>query len=108
MDDARDANRTIDWWQQFLWPHIFRVFRIAIDPRKMLLAGLGLLALAAGDWVSERLPFALADASHQTEWPWGQSTETNRPLDSTSDVAEIVQSVSINSRSIVQPMVDFI
>ena len=48
----------IDYARVFPWVHLFRAFRIAIDPRKLLLAALGVILLAVGNWLIAHLPFA--------------------------------------------------
>ena len=77
MDDARNANTPILWRRHFPWLHLFRAFRIAIDPRKLLLAGLAMLFLSAGEWGIDRLPFAqqreLQGEPAAMRWPWEQS-----------------------------------
>ena len=77
MDDARNANMQILWRRQLPWLHIFRAFRIAVDPRKLLLAGLAMLFLSVGERGIDRLPFAPQDVSQSEpaamQWPWEQS-----------------------------------
>jgi hypothetical protein len=48
----------IEYARVFPWVHLFRAFRIAIDPRKLLLAALGVILLALGNWLIAHLPFA--------------------------------------------------
>jgi hypothetical protein len=54
----------------FPWVHLVRAFRIAVDPRKLLIGALALVALAAGDWAFSHLPFS-ADRPAAVHWPWG-------------------------------------
>ena len=35
----------------WLFPHIFRTFRVALDPKKLLLAAVGIILMALGWWV---------------------------------------------------------
>ena len=66
----------------FPWLHLFRAFWIAVDIRKMLLAGFALIAIAAGGWVFDQLPFSpmqlnprdSANANVQ-RWPWQESLD---------------------------------
>ena len=76
MDDARNANMPILWRRQLPWLHIFRAFRIAVDPRKLLLAGLAMLFLSAGEWGIDRLPFAPPQENPAAmQWPWEQPVQ---------------------------------
>jgi hypothetical protein len=57
------------------WLHLFRAFRIALDPRKIVLGALAAFVLTAGDRVIDTLPFAPANAAgfHPPPgmgWPW--------------------------------------
>ena len=60
-----DASRIRRW---FPWLHLFQAFRIAMDYRKILLAILAVVALAAGEWGFSKLPFA--PKTFRTAWPW--------------------------------------
>jgi len=60
-----DATRLRRWLP---WLHLFQAFRIAMDYRKLLLAILAVVALAAGEWVFSQLPFA--PKTFRTAWPW--------------------------------------
>ena len=71
MNSNQTDLERIDYRRLFPWVHLFRAFRIAIDPRKLILAGVALVALAAGENLFSYLPFWVADS------------ETS--LDSTSD-----------------------
>jgi hypothetical protein len=64
------------------WLHLSRAFRIAIDPRKLLLGAAAFVLLAGGQWAIARLPFArearLPTGGSRTNgaaeplpvWPW--------------------------------------
>lgn len=52
------ANSTTDLRSLFPVLHLLRASGLAIDPRKMLLGGIALVLLAAGNWLFEGLPFA--------------------------------------------------
>ena len=71
MNSNQTDLQRIDYRQIFPWVHLFRAFRIAIDPRKLILAGLALVVLAAGENLFSYLPF------------WEAGSKTSR--DSTSD-----------------------
>lgn len=57
MEETMKETNRIDYKQLFPWVHLFRAFRIALDPRKLILAGLALLALSGGEKVFSYLPF---------------------------------------------------
>lgn len=57
------------------WLHLFRAFRIALDPRKILLGALAAFVLTAGDRAIDALPFAPVSARDVDPvwnggWPW--------------------------------------
>lgn len=49
--------------------HLFRVFSIAADLRKVILAGIGLVVLALGQWGLSQLPF-YEPGVHEWAFPW--------------------------------------
>jgi hypothetical protein len=60
--------------------HLFRAFRLAIDPRKILLGAAAAALLAAGEWALDQTPLAppiendvLAElVGSDVEWPWNR------------------------------------
>lgn len=57
--------------------HLFRAFRLAIDPRKMLLGAVAAVILAAGEWAIDQTPLAppvendmAGPAVNDVAWPW--------------------------------------
>ncbi len=52
------SQRPIDYAHYLPWTRLFRSLRIATDPRKLLLAAIGLLVFWCGDAALSRLPFA--------------------------------------------------
>ncbi|MCH7988628.1 MAG: hypothetical protein IID46_05675 [Planctomycetes bacterium] len=56
ISNQTDLQR-IDYRRLFPWVHLFRAFRIAIDPRKLILAGMALVSLAVGEALFSYLPF---------------------------------------------------
>ena len=68
----RTTRTEILRWLPFL--HLFRAFRLAIDPRKMLLGGMAAVLLAVGQWGLDQSPLAPpqpADvAPSAMDWPW--------------------------------------
>ena len=55
------------------WVHLFRAFGIAIDIRKIVLAGMALMMFSAGDWALSHLPFY--PSPHAMPW----ETQFDRP-----------------------------
>ena len=66
----------------FPWLHLFRAFRIALDMRKLLLAGVAVLLVSAGEWVCARLPSApkAGDAAASRFWPWDEPLGYGDPV----------------------------
>ena len=58
MEDSFVAKEQFNFHQMFPWLHLFRAFRIAIDLRKLMLAGLGLMLISLGNSGFAHLPFA--------------------------------------------------
>jgi len=76
MQEEQTGLRSIDYRQVFPWVHLFRAFRIAIDVRKIILASLGLVVLAVGNWAFLFLPFA-PDENTGFPRPWDQQLGYN-------------------------------
>jgi hypothetical protein len=79
MAEEKAALRKIHWRQICPWLAIFRAFSIAIDPKKLFLGALGVLALSTG-WTLIAGLFALvgaesvsAQADEVRHWPWERS-----------------------------------
>ena len=51
MADGRDESTSSTTRQRYLWTEIFRCFLIALDPRKLLVAAAGILAVSMGWFV---------------------------------------------------------
>src|SRR5262245_62619349 len=49
--DARGVHETPAWFESFRAFELFRTFRIAVDPRNLLIAAVGILVMALGWWV---------------------------------------------------------
>ncbi len=68
-----------DPYRVFPFLHALRAVGIALEPRKLLLGGAGLLILAAGTWLLAHLPFAPPDepvlSSH--DWPAARLLEAD-------------------------------
>ncbi|MFO0945932.1 MAG: hypothetical protein U1D30_08305 [Planctomycetota bacterium] len=55
MPDARIDVKNLDLREVFPWVHLFRGFRIALDPKKILLGALGAFLMSAGWWLVARM-----------------------------------------------------
>ncbi|QDU49676.1 hypothetical protein [Gimesia panareensis] len=72
----------------FPWLHLFRVFRLAIDFQKILLAIAGLLMLSLGNYLFNKLPFApeappttrIASIQHTIQFPPPSSSSVPHSL----------------------------
>src|SRR5438105_3046020 len=51
MADERFAARPTSYRDTFPWTDLFRTFRVAVDPRKLLLAAAGIAVMAGGWWL---------------------------------------------------------
>ncbi|AMV16303.1 hypothetical protein VT03_00335 [Planctomyces sp. SH-PL14] len=76
------------------WLHLFQAFRIAMDYRKLLVAAVGILLLAAGEWACSLMPFA--PSTFRYVWPWESAYDS--PLNGLA--------VSANASSIGAPLSD--
>jgi hypothetical protein len=74
MDERTVAVSGVNYRQCCGWTQLFRAFRIAVDLRKLILAGMALTVLSAGNLAFTYLPFAPPREAHG--WPWGP-WETN-------------------------------
>jgi len=66
----------IQYRRLFPWLHLTRAFWIAVDIRKLILAGVALLLISAGSFVCDELPFGGASSGEEAQlrddqrWPW--------------------------------------
>src|SRR5206468_12260207 len=51
MADDRFDSRTNSLRELYSWMDLFRTFRVALDPKKLLLAAAGILAMWSGWWL---------------------------------------------------------
>src|SRR5438045_274787 len=76
----------IDYHRLFPWLHLTRAFWIAIDIRKLLLAGVALMLVSAGSLVFDQLPFGQANSDFRTRvrgaerWPWQLSLDYDHSI----------------------------
>lgn len=79
MADGRDHGHGTAVPRRFLWTEIFRSFQVAIDPRKLLVAAVGILAMAFGWWILSAIFYEKAPDPHAPEY---QSSALNREFES--------------------------
>lgn len=80
MADEQHVVRTISWTEIFSFPNVFKSFKMAIHPSKLLLA-LVAIALTAvlGCWVMDNLWAAASDTNRvRPQEPWQYWTAVNR------------------------------
>ena len=51
MAEEKSDLREAAWRQMFPWTELFRCFKVAVDPNKLLLAAAGIFAMAVGWWL---------------------------------------------------------
>ena len=61
MADDKVEPREINWRQLLPWTALFQGFRVALDPNKLLLAALGIIAMALVWWVLAAIFYAASD-----------------------------------------------
>jgi hypothetical protein len=66
MAEDKTEPREINWRQLLPWTAIFQGFRVALDPNKLVLAALGILAMAVSWWVLAAIFFS---AYSKPNWP---------------------------------------
>src|SRR5262249_5085263 len=66
MAEDKTEPREINWRQLLPWTAIFQGFRVALDPNKLLLAALGILAMAVAWWFLAAIFFS---AYSKPTWP---------------------------------------
>ncbi len=86
MPEDRGLVREIAWREAFPWISLARVARLAMAPRLILLAALGLL-LTSGGWRVIGLAYSSSEdlrqlgwAAEDQPWPWQTQIETVPPL----------------------------
>ncbi|MEO1999670.1 MAG: hypothetical protein ABGZ17_30880 [Planctomycetaceae bacterium] len=99
MNGISQRVHRVEWQSVFPWLHLFRAFWIAIDLRKLFLAGSALLLVGLGDYCLGQLSSLLmrpdglqsrepAAVSTESFWPWLTKTQmdvkTSQPAFSAS------------------------
>ena len=54
-------------FENFLFPHLFRAFRMAIHPRKLIIVFMGVSLIAGLAWLIDQFPTVLQDEAGRTE-----------------------------------------
>ncbi len=81
MADDRGPVREIAWVEVFPWLSLLRAIRVALDIRKLLVAAVGLLLMAAGWWALAGVfsgsndEWLLDHREQYRAWPWEWSGE---------------------------------
>jgi hypothetical protein len=71
MAEDKVEGREVSWQHLFPWTQLFRGFQIALDPNKLFLAAMGILAMTVG-WLFLSLLFSLGWSKPQ----WGEDFKT--------------------------------
>ncbi len=83
MVDERHDTRETTLRQRWPWLELFRGFQVAIDPRKLLLAALGIVAMALGWWV-----LAAIFNYSEPQWPGAYKSRTGDDNEAWNDFKE--------------------
>src|SRR5947199_7768957 len=76
MAEDRTESRELNLRQFMPWTHIFRGFRIALNPKSLLLAAAGILLMAVGWWL---LAVIFSGIRSKPIWPSDYSTADYQP-----------------------------
>jgi hypothetical protein len=66
MAEERLEPRDINFRQWLPWTQLFRGFWVALDPKKLMLAAMGIVVMAVGWWLWSWVFFS---TTHKPEWP---------------------------------------
>ncbi len=77
MAEDKNEPREINWRQLLPWTAIFQGFRIALDMNKLLLAALGILAMAIVWWVLAVIFYSSAKPT----WPSSYLASNSNPME---------------------------
>lgn len=76
MADGRDEAPAFSFRKTFLWTEIFRCFQVALDPRKLLVAAAGILAMSLGWYLLSAVFYYKKPVDNQEEY----QTQAKRSL----------------------------
>src|ERR1700722_5778035 len=68
MAEEKADTREGAWRQLFPWTELFRCFKVAVDPNKLLLAAAGIFLMAVGWWLLAGL-FGVGYDNKPPAWP---------------------------------------
>ncbi len=104
-------NEPIPYKILFPWLHLFRVFRLAIDFQKILLAIAGLLLLALGNHLFNKLPFApeasgISSIQRTIQFPPPSSITIPQPLspDGLTGIPAATSGELLSPTTLLEPM----
>lgn len=72
MADGRDQSGSFSYRTAFPWMNIFRCFQIALDPRKLFVAALGILAMSFLWWLLSNIFYYKAPTLDDPEYRAGE------------------------------------
>lgn len=78
MSNDQEKLREVAWTEIFPWLCLVRVFRLAIDSRKLFLSALGLALTGLGWWLLAQLPLVTQREGPARQWLWW--VEFNWPM----------------------------
>lgn len=81
MPNARIDLKTVDPREVFPWVHLFRGFRLALDPKKLVLGALGALLMSAGWWAIGSLATGEAVSTPPKAEAGADTLDTKQDLD---------------------------
>ncbi len=112
MSSADNEFRLIEWGRLFPFLHLFRAFRIAFDVRKLLVAGIALMAWTVGNQMIDSLPFAPESADPAVEWPTAHPAliddVLHLPRRFLESPSAALGEVAAASQAVVRPMSDIV
>ncbi len=76
MVEERTESREVNFRQFLPWTHIFRGFRIGLNPKSLLLAAAGILVMAIGWWL---LAVVFSGIRSEPIWPTNYPTADYQP-----------------------------
>src|SRR5256885_10058296 len=68
MADERIGGPETEERTYWGWTELFRTFQVALDPKKLLLAAVGILVMFAGWWVLSRAFYGSRSAPKDTDY----------------------------------------
>jgi len=106
MPEEKVELRSINWREAFSWTELFRGFRIALDFKKLLLAGVALTLVFLGCWLLGQVWGAQPGDRLESECPWfaGPGTPHFAPW----MTEKPFKALSEGAKGIVKPVTSFV